>query len=595
MVIPFLLGLLVAVLNGRGGVETFVTQSVVRVPDPTQSSVFSTGDSETTSRETERIIASAIQLIRGNEVTKLVSETLGRDRFNQVTLLEITSLEDTLFVNILVGSLDPEVAREASLVFAEVYVEEQSRLDVANLETRANQLRESATDIDTALDDIDDRLREIEREIVIRDFQIRALESQLEEGIVPPELIDTTIARNDFDREKSIQLSERGRKSQEQTFLRQEASNLDIEASYRRQTGAQIVSPPEAPTLIQGRSLTRDLVIFGLLGAMLGVALALVIEYFDSRIKSMQDLHDLAPEVPVLGAVPKIGNLLNQPHMAVSTGHPWYAAEAYRALRTTLLAVHGRQRNSVVISSIGASAGKSVTVTNLAVSLAQSNFKVLVVDANMRRPSVHMKLGVENESGLGQLLAEWTDPSELIQPSKLGEWLHVLPAGPVPDNPAELLGSWSMGRLLQWADERYDWVLVDSPPLDVFTDAAVLAHQLGGVLIVVRFEATDRRRLVEVMDQLKTAAVPVLGFIVNGRDPEESRANRYARGIGVRNLKTLWTDRPVGSRAPTNGHSDQSSNGHGHGDGAWEDGSWEQVADGILTSTAADRPADDDS
>jgi len=544
VVVPLLLGVLAAILAGQGGEDTFVTRSIVRVPDPTQSSVFGTGTVETTSSDTDRIIASAIQLIRGNEVANLVTQRLGEERFDQITLFEVTSLADTLFVNLRVASLDPAVAREASLAFAQSYVAEQGRLDVADLETRATQLRSSADDIDSTLTQIDTDLRVIEREIVILDFEIRALEAVLGEGRVPSALVEATIDRNDFDRDKSILLGERSRNSQEQTFLGQQASNLDIEASYRRQTGAQIVSPPETPRLLRSRSLPRDLVIFSLLGAMLGVAMALVAEYFDPRIKSMRDLHDLAPDIPVLGAVPKMTNLFNQPHLAVTSGRPWYAAEAYRALRTTLLAVYGRRQKSFLFSSVGASAGKSVTVTNLAVSLAKSGFSVLVIDANLRRPSVHMKLGVPNKVGVAQLCANWEDPTNLVSSSGLTEGLDVLPAGPVPENPAELLGAKSIGQLLGWAEANYDWVLVDSPPLDVFTDAAVLAHQVGGVLLVVRFEATDHRRLSETLEHLQTAGVVVLGLIVNGRDPAESRAKRYARGIGVRNVRTLWTDRP---------------------------------------------------
>jgi capsular exopolysaccharide synthesis family protein len=214
-----------------------------------------------------------------------------------------------------------------------------------------------------------------------------------------------------------------------------------------------------------------------------------------------------------------------------------------------------------VFSSAGASAGKSVTVVNLAVSLAQSGFSTLVIDANLRRPSVHMKLGTKNDEGLSQLVPSGDDPEVYVQSSPLAVGLDVIPAGPPPLNPAELLGSRRMVKLIEWAQEHYHYVLVDTPPLDVFTDAAVMAHHLDGLFIVVRFDATDHRRLSEALDQLETSGIPLLGFIVNGREPAQSRAQRYARSVGVRNFKTLWTDRSPAGRGGTGSANDSASGG----------------------------------
>ncbi len=538
-------GLLYGLYSVSEGDDTWSTSSVVRVPDPTQSSVFSSDRGETGSNnDTERIIASAIQLIRGNEVESIVSTQLGPDRAAQISLFEVSSVSDTLFVQIRVDSLDPAVALDASRTYAEAYVQEQSRLDVRDLETRATNLRSSADELDGVIERIDEDLDLIEEDLVGLEIALQQLNRTFDESnSIPAALVPTTIEQRDLDRRKTILLGERARRSEEQTFLRQEASNLDIEASYRRQTGAQIVSPPESPELVQNSSVLRNVVLFGILGAMLGVALALALEYFDSRVKDMSDLHDLAPEVPVIGAVPRMTSTLNQPHLAVSTGKPWYAAEAYRSLRTSLLAMYGSNRRSFVISSAGASAGKSVTVVNLAVSLAQSGFSTLVIDANLRRPSVHMKLGTANDAGLAQVVPSGGDPGSFIVSSPLAAGLSVLPAGPPPANPAELLGSRRMVELIEWAQSHYHYVLVDTPPLDVYTDAAVMAHHLGGLIVVVRFDATDHRRLSETLEQLETSGIPLLGFIVNGRKPSHSRAQRYARSVGVRNFRTLWTDR----------------------------------------------------
>lgn len=662
VVVPLILGLLAAVYLGRGSEDTFVATAIVRVPDPSQNSVFGDGDASS-STDTDRLIASAIQLIRGDDISEDVAQTLkaqdeaaaaleaatsdptpqpddteglGDDdgqnpegsadgiedeevfeSFDKIETFDVLAVSETLFINIRIGSLDGELAGRAARAYADSYIAAQGALDSENLTERACQLRRSASLIDgedveedckiaaadgdeaaaaqledeaalepsdpeadavaealeglgifadsatlcpnfevdpvgaaevlaslSIIEVIDCRLDATEEEIVRLEFEIRAQEAAFADtGTFGSGLVEDTIERNDFARRREILLSDRSRRSQEAQFFREEAARLEIEATFRVQNGARLVGEDD-PTLIASRSLTRDLVVFGMLGAMLGVALALAREYFDSRIKSVADLQDLAPGVPIVGAIPRMGGLLNQPHLAVSSGHPWYAAEAYRSLRTTLLAMHGRSKRSFVFSSVGASAGKSVTVTNLAVSLANAGFNTLVIDANLRRPSIHMKLGVENHTGVAQLLAEAGDPAEFIRFSHLATGLDVLPAGAVPENPSELVGSQRMTQLIEWAEMRYDYVLVDSPPLDVFTDAAVVAHHLGGVFVVVRFGATEQPRLLETMDQLATSGVPVLGLIVNGRDPDQSRAMRYARRIGSRNLKTLWTDRP---------------------------------------------------
>lgn len=552
VVIPVLLGIVAAFALSRGGEDTFVARADVRVPSG-QASVFDAGSS-LTSTEAERVIASAIQLIRSSNVRDEVQAAISQEAFDQITLFDVSSVSDTFFVRITVGSLDPAIARSAARAYADEYIVRQGQLDVADLRTRADQLINSAVASEADVDSIDVELAQIDEEIVRLDFEIRALEATLAEGIVPDDLVDKTILRNDLQRQRDVKLSDRSRESAEVSFLRQEASNLRIEESYRTQTGAQLVAAPEAATLLSGRSLRRDIVVFVLLGGMVGVGLALLREYFDSKIRSPSDLHDLAPEIPIVGAIPKMRNAFNQPHLAMASGRPWFAAEAYRALRTTILATKGRTHRTFAISSVGANAGKSVTITNLATSLAQAGHKTLVIDANLRRPSVHMKLRVRNDQGLSYHLETRVAPEHLVVSSELAAGLAVLPSGPIPHNPAELVGSPAMAALLEWAEANYDYVLVDTPPLDVFTDAAVVGHQVGGVLLVVRFEATDHRRLAETLDQMSTAGVPIWGFVVNGRQESMSRATRYARRVGARNLKTMWTDRP-GSTAVGSGPS----------------------------------------
>ena len=200
----------------------------------------------------------------------------------------------------------------------------------------------------------------------------------------------------------------------------------------------------------------------------------------------------------------------------------FFIREAYKTLRTNVtfsLAGEGKSRVVVVTSSLQ-SEGKSTISVNLALSFAEAGKKVLLVDCDMRRPKLGRLLNLSAPAGLSNLLL---DPS-LLEKSIIKEYstIDVLLSGDIPPNPSELLGSELMKKLLDQMREKYDCVILDTPPINMVTDAVVLAPQSDGVLFVVRANQSERGAVIHAVEQLEYAQVKLLGFVLNGVELEKT-------------------------------------------------------------------------
>ncbi|MFV0635187.1 CpsD/CapB family tyrosine-protein kinase [Mitsuokella sp. WILCCON 0060] len=200
-------------------------------------------------------------------------------------------------------------------------------------------------------------------------------------------------------------------------------------------------------------------------------------------------------------------------------------SEAYRAIRTNLqFASADKTIKSVVFTSAVPSEGKSTTDINLALVMGQDNKRVLLIDADMRRPVLHRRFGLENR-GLSNCFADNLSLKDVIQ-HDIAQNLDVVTSGPVPPNPAELLGSAKMQELLKEAEAEYDYVFLDMPPILVVTDAAVLGSQTDGVILVVGSGdiSPDEGRQAKAL--LEKAHVNILGVILN-KVPQQHQGNYY--------------------------------------------------------------------
>jgi capsular exopolysaccharide synthesis family protein len=270
---------------------------------------------------------------------------------------------------------------------------------------------------------------------------------------------------------------------------------------------------PVSPVLPQRQ---HDLMLAAISGSVLAFGLVFLFEYLDNRIKSPQELRAHLG-LPFLGMIPAIDS--SGPTL-LHNGVPPAFGEAIRAVRTNVLFSSADEGvRMIVVTSAGPGEGKSMFSSNLSVSLAQAGQRVLHIDADMRRPRVHEIFEVSQEPGLSNLLVGDCKPSEAVRMTRVQN-LCILPAGMIPPNPAELLGSKRCGEYFATLSEHFDWVIIDSPPVLAVSDASILANSATGVVFVVGADQTTRQTAKAAVDQLHSVQAHVIGAVLNRADVE---------------------------------------------------------------------------
>lgn len=274
-------------------------------------------------------------------------------------------------------------------------------------------------------------------------------------------------------------------------------------------------------------------------GLALGLALALLLSRLDRRLKSVADVEQTG--LTILGILPRIdegeeaqpvyanGKRRRRQKVAPTSGsrdlfvhtHPMSAAaECCRTIRTNLTFMSADEPlRTLVITSANPREGKTTVTANIAISLAQSGKRVLMVDTDLRRPRIHRAFGVSGARGVTSVIVGEARLADVVSSTDIPN-LDVLACGPIPPNPSELLHSQRFGELVREALERYDRVIFDSPPLGAVTDAAVLAPQLDATLVVVKAHTTTRDALASALRQLRDVAANVVGGVLNDVDPK---------------------------------------------------------------------------
>jgi capsular exopolysaccharide synthesis family protein len=291
-------------------------------------------------------------------------------------------------------------------------------------------------------------------------------------------------------------------------------------------TNIRIIELAELPVHPVSPNRTRNLQLGLLIGLGLGIGLALLLEHLDNSVKTPDDVKN-GLGLPFLGMIPQVaqsaGPSSRKSRRLMSEAPQSAVAEAYRLLRTNLIFSTAKDSGRViVISSANPSEGKTTTVANIAASLAQNGSKVLAVDADLRRPTLHQHFGLHKAPGLSDLIIGKVQPSEAIQDTRF-KGLQVLPCGYVPPNPAELLGSRNMREVLEALRAHYDWVLVDSPPILAMADTPVLCGAaIDGLALVVAAESTTRPNVTRAVEQVTSVGGHILGVILNGVNIERN-------------------------------------------------------------------------
>jgi len=279
-----------------------------------------------------------------------------------------------------------------------------------------------------------------------------------------------------------------------------------------------------APTLKPKSTILLTALIVGL---MAGVLLAFLLESLDTGISSITDIESVA-QLPSLAIIPRIKRApsdaaatlsVAMKNLNVLTSPKSQFAEALRSLRTSLLlSTTGKPPKYILFTSSTPSEGKTTISTNTACILAQGGTRVLLIDADLRRPNVHPKFGISSKVGLSTLLTGGTTFEQTIQQIPEVPTLDIIASGPVPPFPSELLSSEAMQTMLTNAAATYEYIIIDSPPVLSVTDGVILARNADAVVLVVRFGKSNKNIIRRARDLLIRAGAPITGIVLNAVD-----------------------------------------------------------------------------
>jgi len=401
-------------------------------------------------------------------------------------------------------------------------------------------------------------------EMFLRKFEIEATIQALQ-----PKVASLQQIVEDYNRklgtlpEKKLALARLRRAAEvdEKIYLMMKQKYEELRITEVGQLGdVRIIEPAEIPEEPLGLNKRLNLILGMLFGLGLGIGLAFLINLLDNSVRSVEDLERMGQ--PVLGSIPfiketealqclktSLNGSANGVHngaaigsaQAPVNGEGWRMAarlishfapkspiaEAYRTLRTNIQYTHiDKPLRTLLVTSPGPGDGKSTSVANLAIVMAQMGTKVLLIDADLRRPVLHSVFKLDQRLGLSNVLAGRAEFSEAIAPTNI-ENLHVMTCGTLPPNPSELLGSSTMARTIESLKPEYEIVLFDSPPAIAVTDAAVLARLVDGVFLVVKAGYTSKQATFRAHSLLQQVKARVLGTLLNSVKMESMYGTYY--------------------------------------------------------------------
>ncbi|MEK6335854.1 MAG: polysaccharide biosynthesis tyrosine autokinase [Acidobacteriota bacterium] len=313
------------------------------------------------------------------------------------------------------------------------------------------------------------------------------------------------------------------------TMLLQRQKEIEINA-LNKSDMVTIVTSASVPTVPVGSAGWRTVVFAFVLSVIAGIALAFLLDFLDTKLHSVEDIarHAQLVSLAIIPSLPSgqrsslwrrlLKGKTEHAPLALTEDLRSPTAEAYRQLRTSLLfSPYGAAPKSLLVTSSRPLEGKTTTAIGLAITLAQSGSDVLLIDCDLRRPKLHSHFNLSNTSGLTTFLSGEADIESLVQSCAAQPKLKVLTSGPLPRNPADLLGSTEMRDLLNTSRD-FGYVILDSPPATGFADSGILSTLVDGVVIVVHSEHISRAALQRVKQRLQELGARVYGVVLNHAD-----------------------------------------------------------------------------
>jgi polysaccharide biosynthesis transport protein len=342
----------------------------------------------------------------------------------------------------------------------------------------------------------------------VASHSLTTAEAQLRSQISSVELQISSLGGNTTSPEAGALLNQ-------EAVLKEQLAQMQV--SGATDTGdVALVTPAPTPVSPTSPKPTEDAVLGLVAGLVLGLGAAFLRDSFDDRLTS-KEATERAGGAPVLAMTPLVTSWRRQKPLVVTVSEPNSpAAESYRSLRTSLqFARQEQQLRSMVVTSPGAAEGKTATLANLGIVFAQAGERVVLVSCDLRRPRIGQFFGLDEQAGLTSVLLDERTLEETILPVPGFERLSLLPAGPVPPNPAELLESARARDIFTRLRDQYDFVLIDSPPVLPVTDAVILSRYADATLMLAAAGQTRRSDLHRAVEKLDQVGVTILGTVLN--------------------------------------------------------------------------------
>jgi capsular exopolysaccharide synthesis family protein len=459
-------------------VPQYETTITLRVATAAEGSVISTDY-----RYSDRLLNTYTKIVTSRPILEELAKSMGRTIAPKIS---VEILPDTELIRITLEDSDPVLAAEGANALGRILIDKSKELYSGG---------------DKSIQEIlSDQLTQIEAELS---------QSQVE--------FDKLVSESPGDSE-GIEAASRSIELKQETYAR--ILEQYEEARVRDAIRANIISvvePAVVPvTPFKPRKFLN--IMFGfLVGLMGGIALAFSFEYQDKTLYTTEQI-EAATSSPTLGSIPTLNNWLEYPIHGTPFG------EAFRRLRTQIFASNPEVPiRTLLITSAEIGEGKSVIAANLAFSLAQSGQKVIIVDCDLRKPSLDKIFNLQNKVGLSGVLKKYAEVEEVVQSSK-APGLKVLTSGPLLSKSTELLGSPQMSSVLQELGEWFDMVLLDTPSFLAVTDAALLSPQVDGVVLVIGRGQTREKALKTAEKQLADIHAKLIGVVINRAEQDGSYA-----------------------------------------------------------------------